>query len=63
MVEQIASLSMAMSQQSLQTSVSTAVAKKAMDVQEIALQGMVEMLQAQPMPQQLPKGQYIDMYI
>ncbi len=64
MMNDIAAMSMSMSQASLNTAVSTAMTKKAMDVQEIALEGLLEMIPEQPV-QSAPavrKGQFIDVY-
>lgn len=55
----IASASMTMSTTQTQLQYSTAVTKKAMDSQEMALQGLLEMLPQQSIP---AKGTYIDTY-
>lgn len=55
----IASASMTMSAVQTQQQYSLAVTKKAMDSQEIALQGLLEMLPQQSAP---AKGVYIDTY-
>ena len=55
----IASASMTLSSVQTQMQYSTAVTKKAMDSQEMALQGLLEMLPQQSAP---AKGVYIDTY-
>jgi hypothetical protein len=59
MMEEIAGLSMDMAATELAVSYSTAVTKKVMDTQELAGQGLQEMLQAVPTP---GEGEYIDVY-
>lgn len=55
----IASASMTLSAAQTQMQYSTAVTKKVMDSQELAMQGLLEMLPQQSAP---AKGAYIDTY-
>lgn len=58
MMDAIASAAMSMKSAQIASDYATALTKKAMDSQEIALETITEML-----PQQtIPKGQYIDTY-
>ena len=59
MMDGIAATAVSLSSAQLQQSYSLAVSKKAMDVQELAAQSLMEMLPQQPMP---AKGLYIDTY-
>ena len=57
MMNGIAATAMSLSAAKLSVDYSTAVTKKAMDSQEVAVQQLLEML-----PEQPPMGKYIDTY-
>ncbi len=59
MMESIASASMSMSAAQTAQQYSISVTKKVMENQEMAAQGLLEMLPQQP---QIPMGQFIDVY-
>ncbi len=59
MVNSMASASMTMSKAQTMQQYSVSMTKKAMDSQELALQGLLEMLPQQSAP---AKGMYIDVY-
>ena len=59
MVNSMASASMTMSKAQTMQQYSVSMTKKAMDSQELALQGLLEMLPQQSAP---TKGMYIDVY-